>query len=84
MVLSLDKRAEEQRRIVYEVRRVLCQVQHQKIKVQTHNTLAPVVEEDLRVEAEGPGEEGDPAQHLVQHLQPDRVPRRRHGHAGGA
>ena len=38
MVLSLDKRAEEQRRIVYEVRRVLCQVQHQKIKVQTHNT----------------------------------------------
>lgn len=33
MVLSLDEGAEEQSSIVYEVRGVLCQVQHQKIKI---------------------------------------------------
>lgn len=38
--------------------------------------LALEVEEDLRVEAEGPSEEGDPPEHLVQHLHPHRVPRR--------
>lgn len=69
MILLLNEWAEEESSIVYEVGRVLCQVQHQKIEIQAHNTLALVVEEDLRVEAEGPRGEGDPAQHLVQDRQ---------------
>lgn len=39
--------------------------------------LALVVEDDLRVEVEGPGKEGDPPDDMVEHLQPHRVPRRR-------
>lgn len=38
MILLLDEWAEEESSIVYEVGRVLCQVQHQKIEIQAHNT----------------------------------------------
>jgi hypothetical protein len=38
MILLLNEWAEEESSIVYEVGRVLCQVQHQKIEIQAHNT----------------------------------------------
>jgi hypothetical protein len=48
MILSLDEGVEKYSSVVYEIARVLCQVQHQKIKIQTHRTGKAIVQHSAK------------------------------------
>lgn len=53
---------------------MLRQVEHHEIEVQPHNTFSSEIQNDLRVETDGPGNESCPSKYLIYDFQRSRIP----------